>query len=77
MRIYLVKQTQPSAEYYDKTIYAFANETDAIQKARELNREYGECCEFTKDGDFLQVNDDCYFEDAHYYTIEPIELKGE
>lgn len=74
MRIYLVKQTQPSAEYYDKTIFVFKNETDATNKARELNHEYGEFCEFTKDGDFLQIDDGYYFEDVHYYTVESIEL---
>lgn len=73
MKIYLVKQTQPGAEYYDKTIYAFKNKADALRLTRELNREYGECCKFTKDFDFVQVNDDCYFEDAHYYTIEKID----
>ena len=74
MKIYLVKQTQPAYEYIDKTIYAFKNKADAIKKARELNREYGECCKFSKNFDFVEIEQDYYFENAHYYTVETIEL---
>ena len=76
MKVYLVNQTQPEAEYYDKTIYVFLNKEDATNKARELNHDYGEYCDFTAEGDFIQVQDDYYFENVHYYTVEEIEARG-
>lgn len=74
-RVWLVNQTQPGAEYYDKTVYVYGNRDKAQAKARELNKEYGDCCDFTPDGDFIQVKDDCYFDNAHYYTVESKNIK--
>ena len=74
-RVWLVNQTQPGAEYYDKTVFVYDDHDKAQAKARELNKEYGDCCDFTPDGDFIQVKDDCYFDNAHYYTVESKNIK--
>lgn len=75
--LHLVNQTQPSSEYYDKTIYVLSDYNKAVEYARKLNKEYGENCEFSKEGDFIQVKDDVYFESSHFYTVESIELDKE
>lgn len=75
--LYLVNKTQPSKEYYDKTICVLSDYNKAVEYARTLNKEYGENCEFSKEGDFIKVNDDVYFESAHFYTVESMELDEE
>lgn len=73
--VYLVRQTQPSSDYYQKTIYACTEKEDAIDRARELNKQYGKGCIFTEDYDFNGVDwehiaEDCY----HYYDVEVLKL---
>ena len=69
--VYLINQTQPSSEYYDKTIYVLSSRTQAEKYARTLNKKYGDNCEFSKEGDFIDTSD---YECSHYYTVECIEL---
>ena len=75
MTIYLVKQTQPSADYHQMTIYVCSDEEGATNKARELNREYGEGCKFSEDFDFEEIDYDNYcYDDVHYYEVEAMQL---
>lgn len=39
--VYLVKQTQPDAGYYETTIYVCSTFARAQSYARTLNKEYG------------------------------------
>lgn len=70
-RVYLVRQTQPSADYHQQTIYVLTDEDEAKERARELNKEYGEGCKFSEDYDFEEVDWDNYcYDDVHYYDVE-------
>lgn len=77
-QIFLVRQTQPSADYFHETIHVFTDEEDARDKARELNKEYGSGCKFTDEGDFEWVLDDSTREyeqdDIHYYDVEKMKI---
>lgn len=69
--VWLVRQTQPSSDYYQYTIAVFDNKEYAVKLARLLNKEYGKGCVFNDVNDFIEVDwenagDDCY----HYYDVE-------
>lgn len=74
--VYLVKQTQPSSEYYEKTIYVCTDKDEAYRRARELNKDYGntDSCVFDLDWDFVEMRRDACFECTHYYEVEAIRL---
>lgn len=72
--IYLVNETHPSGEHYDKTICILSDYNTAVNHARELNQKYGENCKFSEEGDFIFVDDDCWYEDCTFYTVESMEL---
>lgn len=47
------------------------DEDEAKERARELNKEYGEGCKFSEDYDFEEVDWDNYcYDDVHYYDVE-------
>lgn len=77
--VYLIKQTQPEEEYYQRTIYVYTDKDEAIKVCRKLNKEYGDhdTCVFNKQGDFVKVNEDYYYDDAHYYEVEEMLLNEE
>lgn len=75
--IYLVKQTQPEADIYDKTIYAFVCKSDALDCSRILNKKYGKGCVFDKNGDFTKVCWDNQDDNYHYFKVEPMILTTE
>lgn len=69
--VWLVRQTQPSSDYYQYTIAVFDNKEDAYKLAIKLNREYGKGCEFNEDWSFYQVDwDNAGDENYHYYDVE-------
>lgn len=71
--IYAVNQTQcyEEYEYKDKTIHLCSTMEEAQRRARLLNREYGEGCEFSEDGDYIDTTDwDCF----HYYDVEAFQV---
>lgn len=78
-KVYLVNQTQPSSDYINRTIYVYTDKNEAVKVCRKLNKEYGdhETCIFNKKEDFIKVNDEYYFEDVHYYTVEEFKLNEE
>lgn len=75
--VYLVRQTQPSADYIKTTLYVYTDKEKAYKVARALNKEYGENCNFTKEYDFIDVKDDVYFDDVHYYDVQAMKLNEE
>lgn len=66
--VWLVRQTQPSADYCERTIAVYDNEQDAVNLARQLNQEYGQNCEFDDDWDYVDY--DCDYDMIHYYDTE-------
>lgn len=77
--IYLVKQTQPCAGYFDKTIYVYTDEDDAKDTCRKLNKEYGnkDVCKFNSKGDFIDMKHVNRYAEAHYYDVEEMLLNEE
>lgn len=75
--VYLVRQTQPSADYIKTTLYVYTDKEKAYKVARALNKEYGENCHFTKEYDFIDVKYDVYFDDVHYYDVQAMKLNEE
>lgn len=73
MIVYLVKQTQPSSDYVDKTIYVCSTKKRAQDYARQLNKEYGYGVKFNKDYDFIDVDDSLDYV-QHYYTVEAMKI---
>lgn len=73
--VWLVRQTQPIEEYYQRTIAVYDNEEDARKLAQRLNKCYGRGCEFDEDWDFYQIDWEHTDEyNYHYYDIEYQEL---
>ena len=77
--VYLVKQTQAYDGYFDKTIYVYTDEDKAIEVCRKLNKKYGSSglCEFSEKGDFIEVKDPDFYQDARFYTVEEMLLNEE
>lgn len=71
MKVYLVKQTQETDDYIDKTIYVCSTEERAMKYCQKLNKEYGCGCDFDKDWNFVDVLD---YDDCHYYDWEEMEV---
>lgn len=72
--VYLVRQTQPRCDYINTTIYVMTDKDKAIEYARELNKEYGACCKFTDEYDFIEMDEEYYFDDVHYYDVETMKI---
>lgn len=70
--VWLVRQTQPSAEYDQETIAVYDNKEQAVYLARELNKVYGKGCQFSEDWDYIDI--DGYYDDCHYYDTDCQEL---
>lgn len=74
--VYLVKQHQPSSDYFGDVIYIFDNEDDAIMITRRLNKEYGEGIQFSKEWDVFDEGFIDYSEHIHCYTYEAMEVSN-
>lgn len=70
--VWVVRQTQPSDDYDQRTIAVYENREDAENIARKLNKVFGKGCDFTDEWDFIDVRDD--YSCCHYYDIESIQL---
>lgn len=68
--VYLVRQTQTTENYFDKTIYVCTDYDEAVRRARELNKTYGSGCVFDDDWELWEITGDDY----HYYDVEEIRL---
>ena len=73
--VWLVNQTQPCADYYERTIAVFDNQQDAVNLARQLNQEYGRNCKFDSDWDYVDY--DCDYDLIHCYETECIKINPE
>lgn len=71
MKVYLVKQTQPTAGYNDKTIYVCATKEKAQEYCRILNKEYGFAAQFDENWNLVYGFDS---ECAHYYDWEYMDV---
>lgn len=72
MKIYVVKQYQPTEGYNGDIIYAYSKEETAIEAARILNKTYGDNCIFSMEGDYEEtLNED----NCHFYIVEPVVVK--
>lgn len=70
MKVYLVKQTQETDGYFDKTIYVCSTKEKAQEYCRKLNKRYGYGCNFSQEWDFEYESD----YNAHFYNWEQIEV---
>lgn len=70
MKVYLIKQTQETEGYFDKTIYICSTKEKAQEYCRKLNETYGYGCKFSKEWDFEYECDD----DVHFYNWEHMEV---
>lgn len=69
--VWLVRQTQPSEDYYQRTIAVYDKKEDAERIARRLNKTYGNKCIFDEDWDFVEIDWNHTDEYGyHYYDIE-------
>lgn len=73
MQVYLVKQTQDTYGYFDKTIYVCSTKEKAQEYCRKLNKIYGDGCKFSKEWDFEY---ECDY-NTHFYNWEPMEVDEE
>ena len=72
--IYLVKETQyEDIDCINRTVHVFDNEQEAVKCARTLNIKYGDSCEFTKQGDFVEMIMSNV--ESCFYEVEKIELE--
>lgn len=76
--VFLVRQTQPEADYWQYTIYVCSDEDEAIRRARELNKTYGKGCKFSPDYDYEEIDWDNVStdDDYHYYDVEECRIDG-
>lgn len=72
--VWLVKQTQPSEDYHERTIFVYESKKQALEQARLLNEEYSYGVELDEDMRNYEIKDDCYYDNVHVYTIERMEL---
>ena len=70
--VYLVRQTQPSEFYDEKTIAVFTDRGKAESLARKLNKAYGHGCQFDDDYNFIEPGTD--YGNQHYYDVDCQEL---
>lgn len=73
-RVWLVKQTQPSADYIARTIYICSTQERAMEYARRLNKRWGANCHFDENWDFVDVDNTYYFDDVHFYNVESMPI---
>lgn len=67
MKVYLVKQTQPTNYHHDKTIYVCTTKEKAQEYCRKLNKEYGFAAQFDENWNLVYGVDS---EHSHYYDWE-------
>lgn len=74
--VWVVKQTQPSEGYNHSVVKVFSTEEKANEYARQLNKEYGSGCIFSKDYDFEEVDYGNIEPDSeiHYYDVDSFEM---
>lgn len=65
--VFTVDQTQPTEGYDNQTIYVTSTRKEAERRCRELNKEYGYGCIFSKEGDFEDIKEEA--DSYHYYTV--------
>lgn len=70
-RLFMVRQTQPTDDYYQRTIAVFTNEQDALNLSRRLNKVYGEYCIFDEQWDLVEYD---MQDEPHYYDVESVSL---
>lgn len=74
MQVYLVKQTQPSCDYDNQTIYVCSTLEKANEYAQRLNKKFGANCQFDEDWNFIDVDDSYYWDDVHFYSVESMKV---
>lgn len=73
--VYVVLQTQPDEDYFEKVIRIYDSEEKAEKCARNLNKSYGYGCKFNEHGDYEETLSD--EGDYHYYEWEARTLDEE
>lgn len=71
MKVYLVKQTQPTEGYNDKTIYVCTTREKAQEYCRKLNKRYGYAAQFDENYNLVYGDP---IEPSHYYDWEVMEV---
>lgn len=72
--VFVVRQTQPSDYYQEKTIAVFDNKEQAEKLSRALNQEYGHGVKFDENWDFVDFDESYDYDDQHYYDWEYQEI---
>ena len=77
MKIFVIKQYQPTADYHGEPIALFDSYDKAVEQCEKLNKKYSQGVEIYDDYYDFEVNDDYCYDDIHAYTIECFELNKE
>lgn len=77
MLVYLVRQTQITSGYDEKTIYVCSTKERADEYCRKLNKEYGYGVKFNDEWDFVEFDDEYDYDQQHYYDWECMEIDEE
>lgn len=77
MLVYLVRQTQITSGYDEKTIYVCSTKERAVEYCRALNKDYGYGVKFNDEWDFVEFDDEYDYDQQHYYDWECMEVDKE
>ena len=77
MKIFVIKQYQPSADYHGEPIAVFDSYEKAVEQCNKLNKKYCEGVEIYDDCYDFEINDDYDYDCIHAYTIDCFELNKE
>lgn len=76
--VWVVRQTQPTDDYHQRTIAVYTDEESAVDIARRLNKTYGRGCKFDENWDFIEIDWANYdYDFCHYYDVECQDLNPE
>lgn len=70
--VYVILQYQSDANLFGVLVGVYFNKTDAYNKCKEYNKEYGQNALFDDDGVFLRIGDLTL--SYHYYKVKHMEL---
>lgn len=77
MKIFVVKQIQPSAHYDGEPIALFDSYDKAVEQCKKLNKEYLQGVEISDDYYNFEIKEDCCYDNIHAYIVDCLELNKE
>lgn len=73
--VWLVKQTQPTSDYHERTIFVYETKKQALEQALLLNEKYSHGVEIDEDMCNYDIKEGYIYDDVHVYTVECMELE--